>query len=142
MRRRKITVMGDVALDGVVHADVVSHARLPGSDVVVLGRGLDHHAAGRDVARHAPAAVVVAVGEEDELPREVTALIGALLLPRARVLGVTAADLPRALDAVLFGTEASLRAAVLCRGECGVHEEVAVVPVRVGAGGVRSIGPA
>jgi hypothetical protein len=144
--RSKITVIGDTGgerLGAGDRADVVtvtdeSWADLAGSEVVVVGDGVDVATAAAAVARRAPAAVVLVVTADGE--RDCAAALETSLLPRPRVLAVAPGDLPAAVEAVLYGREAALEAAVLCRGELGIEDRVATVPVQVGAGGVRRIG--
>jgi hypothetical protein len=148
--RSKITVVGDSGggeglastLSAGDRADVVTvsgaWADLAGSEVVVLGGGADVPAAAGEVARRAPAAVVVLATADGE--RDCAAALEASLLPRPRVFAVAPGDVQAAVEAVVHGREAALEAAVLCRGELGIDDRVATVPVRVGPGGVRSIG--
>jgi hypothetical protein len=145
MMRSKITVIGDTGGESLAtgnRVDVVTvtdeWADLAGSDVVVLGDGVDVATAAGAVARRAPAAVVVLATGDGE--RDCAAALDASLLPRPRVLAVAPDDVGAVVEAVLYGSEAALEAAVLCRGELGIEDRVATVPVRVGAGGVRRIG--
>jgi hypothetical protein len=143
--RSKITVIGDTRGEPPVtddRADLVTvtdeWADLAGSDVVVLGTGVDVVRAASAVARRAPAAVMLLATADGE--RDCAAALATSLLPRPRVLAIAPQDVPAAVEAVLYGREAALEAAVLCRGELGIEDRVATVPVRVGAGGVRRIG--
>lgn len=145
--RSKITVVGDAASDVVValragdHADVTAvtdtWADVAGSEVVVVTGG-DLTAAGRQVARRAPGAVVLVATADAE--RDCARVLASSLLPRPRVFGVVREDVRTAVEAVVFGRDVALQAAALCRGELGIEDRVATVPVRVGAGGLRSIG--
>jgi malate/lactate dehydrogenase len=110
---------------------------LAGSDVVVLAGG-EVRAAAREIARRAPAAVlVVATGDSEA---DCAAVLQESLLPRPRVIGVARDDVAAVVEAVLYGGETRVDAAVLCRGELGIDDRVATVPVRLGRGGVRRIG--
>jgi hypothetical protein len=143
--RSKITVIGDTAgerlgADGRVDVVTVTDewADLAGSDVVVLGEGVDVATAASAVARRAPAAVMLVATADRE--RDCATALEVSLLPRPRVFAVAPDDVPAAAEAVLYGREAALDAAVLCRGELGIEDRVATVRVRVGAGGVLAIG--
>jgi hypothetical protein len=145
--RSKITVVGESgsALAHALKADgrcsVVSLAEgapdLAGSDVVVIAGG-DVAAAAEAAARRAPSAVLLVATPDREA--DCATAVETSLLPRSRVVGVARDDVVGAAEAVLYGRELELRAAVLCRGEEGVDDRVATVPVRLGTGGVRRIG--
>jgi hypothetical protein len=143
--RSKITVLGDER-EGELFpllaegdwVDLGGEDGLSGSDVVVFGDG-DVTAGARRAAEHASGAVLLVV-TRDVIGGVSDALV-ASLLPRGRVIGVRPDQVRTAAEAVVLGRETALEAAVLCRGELGIDDEVRVVPVVVGSGGVRRIGP-
>ena len=79
-----------------------------GAKVAVVGPGGDP----LEAAQLAPASVLLLVDAE---PSEVERVLAATLWPRARVVGVKAADLPVAIRAALGDGDVELRAVVLCR---------------------------
>ena len=145
--RSKITVVGEQgsetrdALDAGGRVTVLSLAEpsedLAGSHVVVVWGG-DVAAAAKAAARRAPAAVLIVATEDREA--DCTAAVGASLFPRARVFGLARHDVPDAVEAVLYGREVDVEAAICRRSEGVVVERATVVPVRLGAGGVRRVG--
>jgi malate/lactate dehydrogenase len=147
--RSKITVVGESgsalahALSDEGRCTVVSLAEgspdLAGADVVVIAGG-DVAAAAEAAARRASGSVLLVATPHAEADTAIA--VERSLLPRSRVVGVARDDVPTAAEAVLYGKEAELRAAVLCRGEEGIDDRVATVPVRLGARGVRRIGAA
>lgn len=146
--RGKITVIGETAAaleeivsDGrvdVVRLDDSDASLLAGSEVVVVGAGVDVARAASDVARRAPGAVLLLSSESPE--QAVQAALATSLLPRPRIFGVAAEDAAAATEAVLWGRDTELRCWALCRGELGIDDRVERVPVLVGAGGLRRIG--
>ena len=144
--RSKITVVGEhggelaAALGSGDRVDVVAldepTADLAGSHVVVVTGG-DVKAAAVAAARRAPAAVLLVSTEDREADCAVA--VGASLFPRARVIGIAREDVPDAVEAVLFGREVDVRAAVPRRNEGVVEHRATIVPVRLGTGGVRRI---
>ncbi len=113
-------------------------ADIAGSEVVVLVEGVDVAAAARAVARRAPGAVLLVATSDAE--RDTATALEAGLMPRPRAFGVVAQDVATAVEAVIFGRDTPLQAAALCRGELGIEDRVATVPVRVGTGGLRAVG--
>ena len=111
---------------------------MAGSDVVVLLPGVDAGAVGAAAARRAAGAVVLVATADAEADTQ--AGLDASLLPRPRVIGVARDDLATAAEAIVFGREVALSGAACCRGELGVDDRVATVPLRVGAGDIRAIG--
>ena len=142
--RSKIVVMGEASrfthtLSEGDWVDVVGEPDLAGAHVVVIGDGVDVADTATRIARRAPGAViVVATGDPKGGVREALA---ASLLPRARVLGVHPDHVRAACEAILLRREATIEAAVLCRGEAGIEDDVSVVPVVVGRFGVVRIAP-
>ena len=144
--RSKITVIGEQggeladALGAGGRADVLSLGEasdeLAGSSVVVVWGG-DVGAAARAAARRAPAAVLIVATEDREA--DCTAAVGASLFPRARVFGLARADVPEAVEAVLYDREVDVEAAICRRSEGVVVERATVVGVTLGAGGVRRV---
>jgi len=140
------TASGEVSarLVGADCADVVSVDRadafddIAGSEVVVLVEGVDVPAAARAAARRAAASVMLVATADIE--RDTAAALEASLLPRPRAFGVVAGDVATAVEAILFGRDAPLQVAALCRGELGIDDRVATVPAQVGTGGLRAIG--
>jgi hypothetical protein len=61
------------------------------------------------------------------------------LFPRARIIGAGDEDAGALVEAVVFDRRTEFRAVVRCEGERGIDGEFALVPVRVGAGGVVEI---
>ena len=141
--RGKITVSGagEVAeqlreRDACEILDVTDTA--PGPDM--RGSGVVIGAPGVDLAacyRFAPAAVLVIAG--DDVGGRVRETLKATLLPRTRVLGVATGDAAKVAEAIVLEHETEVRAAVYCRGENGIENEVAEVDVVVGRGGLRRI---
>jgi hypothetical protein len=146
--RSKIAVIGEQAVVGALRAGdrfaVVPVAPeawsdLAGADVVVVTDGTDVPEAARAALRRASQAMlVVATGD---LERDGVRALEAGLAPRPRVLGVRRDDLVAAVEAIVFGRLTQLEAAVLCRGELGIEDRVATVPVTLGAAGIEQIGP-
>ena len=122
----KISVSGDVSLDGFT---VLPPGRR-GATVAVVGRGGDP----LEAARLAPACVLLLV---DAPPEEVERVLAATLWPRARVLGISAADVATAVRAVLGDDDAELRATVLCRRP---EDKVTETDVTVSGCGALRIG--
>ena len=142
--RSKITVLGEAErftsqlLEGD-WVDVTSERDLAGSHVVVITDGIDVADAARRVAARAPGAIVLIATADPKAG--VCQALAASLMPRARVLGVHPENVRAAARAILLEREATIEAAVLCRGEAGIENEVSVVPLVVGREGVRKIGP-
>ena len=113
-------------------------ADLAGSEVVVVLDGADVPAAAVAALRRASCAVLVVATAD--LERDVLRALEAGLAPRPRVLGVGVDDLVAAVEAIVFGRRTTVDAAVLCRGELGVEDRVATVPVVLGAAGIQRIG--
>jgi hypothetical protein len=111
---------------------------LAGSDVVVVTAGVDVADAARATARRASGSVLVLATGDGE--RDCATALEASLLPRTRVLAVEPADVVAAVGAVVFGRDTQLEAWAYCRGELGIDDRVAQVPVVLGAGGLRRIG--
>ena len=148
--RSKITVIGDdpdSTVDTLSAGDRahVAHVRpedwadLAGSDAVVVLDGADVPVAARAALRRASLAVLVVATSEPE--RDVVRALEAGLAPRPRVFGVRPEDVTAAVEAIVFGRRTTLEAAVLCRGELGIEDRVAMVPVTLGAPGIERIGP-
>lgn len=110
-------------------ADVTqSVTGLPGSDVVVLGPGADVPALARRVASRASGAAIVVVDGD------VRAAVEASLLPRGRVVGVSAGEVREVAEAVCFDRCSIARVTLVDLGdEVGEHDVI------LGAGGVREI---
>lgn len=141
----KITIIGEgESLSGesdrvnVTHLTQLSGELLAGSDVVVVTDGVDVGEAARATARRASGSVLVVATEHGE--RDCATALSASLLPRSRVIAVAPADVTTAVDAVAYGRDTPLEAWAYCRGELGIDDRVALVPVVLGAGGLRSIG--
>lgn len=109
-------------------AEVVGEAGLSGSDVVVLGRGVDVVAGARRAASRASGAAVIVVGGD------VRAALDASFLPRGRVFGVEQDDLAAAAEAVVLDRRATITVELV-----GLDGELTRVPASVGAGGVREL---
>ena len=147
--RSKIAVIGEQADEVVtslregdrfdVHA-VAPDAwhDLAGADVVVVVDGADVPAAAAASLRRASCAVLLVATADPE--RDAERALEAGLAPRPRVVGVTPGDVMAATEAIVFGRVTTLQAAVLCRGELGVQDRVATVPVTLGAAGIERIG--
>jgi hypothetical protein len=144
----KITVIGEgdvvTSLTGEDGRVPVTHLReaagelLAGSDVVVVAAGVDVAGAARAAARRASGSVLLVATGAGE--RDCTTALSASLLPRSRVLAVEPADVVAAVAAVVDGRDTPLEAWAYCRGELGIDDRVAQVPVVLGAGGLRRIG--
>jgi hypothetical protein len=106
--------------------------------VVVVTAGVDVADAARATARRASGSVLVLATGDGE--RDCATALEASLLPRTRVLAVEPADVVAAVGAVVFGRDTQLEAWAYCRGELGIDDRVAQVPVVLGAGGLRRIG--
>ena len=113
-------------------------ADLAGSEVVVVLDGADVPAAAVAALRRASCAVLVVATADVE--RDVLRALEAGLAPRPRVLGVAVDDVVVAVEAIVFGRRTTVDAAVLCRGELGVEDRVATVPVVLGPAGIQRIG--
>lgn len=109
------------------YADVVEGVEeLAGSDVVVVTD--EQHA--EDIAVHAPAAVVVVLGDDDMCK----AVLARTLFPRARVIGVAGDDAPRLVDAIVLDRGAALEC-VACIREAG---DFVPTTARVGGRGIQA----
>jgi hypothetical protein len=106
--------------------------------VVVVTAGVDVADAARATARRASGSVLVLATGDGE--RDCATALEASLLPRTRVLAVEPADVVAAVGAVVYGRDTQLEAWAYCRGELGIDDRVAQVPVVLGAGGLRRIG--
>ena len=113
-------------------------ADVPGAEVVVVLDAADVATTASEIARRAPAAVVLVATPDAE--RDCATVLDVSLLPRHQVVGIPTGDVAAAVEAVVFGRELALHGAALCRGELGIEDRVATVPLRLGAGGVRRIG--
>jgi len=148
--RSKITVIGEgdvlTSLTGEdARAQVTALAEpsaelMAGSDVVVVATGVDVADAARATARRASGSVLVVATADGE--RDCATALSVSLLPRSRVLAVDPADVAAAVGAVVYGRDTPLKAWAFCRGELGIDDRVAQVPVVLGAGGLRRIGRA
>jgi hypothetical protein len=135
--RKRVAVVGGFAAElRGGEFDVVEIAdgeldELSGADVVVVAG----HADGLfDAIRdRAPNSVVVVVGESPQPACEAT------LFPRARILGVEAAQVSDVVGAVVFDRDARFTAVARCQGERGIEDEFAVVPVKIGSRGIIEI---
>jgi malate/lactate dehydrogenase len=142
--RSKITVLGEnKVVTRMLSEDdwvrVAGEDDLAGSHVVVVAEGVDAVDAGARVARRAAGAVVIVATADPKAG--VAAVLEGSLLPRGRVLGLHG-DLVRvAAEAIVLGRDTTLEGAVHVRGELGIEDAVSVVPLVVGRGGVRRIGP-
>ena len=142
--RSKITVLGecDVLTQLLSEGEwvhVCTGEHIAGSHVVVVCEGVDARAAGDLVARRASGAVVIVATSDPKAG--VADVLAASLLPRGRVVGLHADHVRPAAEAVVLGRDHTVEGAVLLRGELGIDDEVSVVPLVVGRGGVRRIGP-
>ena len=113
-------------------------ADLAGSEVVVVIDGADVAPAAVAALRRASCAVLVVATDDPE--RDVNRALEAGLAPRPRVVGVPPGEVVAAVEAIVFGRQTTLQGAVLCRGELGIQDRVATVPVTLGAPGIVKIG--
>ena len=142
--RSKITVLGESEsltrmLSEGDWVRVCGGDDVAGSHVVVVTDGVDARDAGALVARRATGAVVLVVTSDPKAG--VAAVLEGSLLPRGRVVGVHADLVRAAAEAIVLGRDTTLEGTVRVRGELGVEDEVSVVPLVLGRGGVRRIGP-
>ena len=137
--RAKVTVAGSPELGAAVaerlagNADVAGEDELTGSDVIVLGPGADVAAIAERARDRAPNAVLIVAGDGIETACETT------LFPRARIIGAGEEDVGELVEAVAFDRRTEFHCVARCEGERGLDGEFALVPVRVGAGGVIEI---
>lgn len=128
--RAKVTVIGAHetarSLAERDHADVVeSMEEIAGSDVVVVAD--DRVCA--DIARRAPAAVVVVAGDA-EVCRSV---LDETLFPRGRVIGVAGDGIDALVDAIVLDRDAPLE----CYARVEEHGEFVPATARIGERGIR-----
>lgn len=142
--RSKITVLGesDVLTQRLTEGDwthVCGRDHIAGSHLVVVTDGVDPREAGALIARRASGAVVLVATSDPKAG--VSAVLAGSLLPRGRIVGVHRDVVRQAAEAVVLDRELVVEGAVLVRGELGIDDEVSVVPLVLGRGGVRKIGP-
>jgi hypothetical protein len=142
--RSKITVLGEKELFTRMLSEgdwvrVCGGEHVAGSHLVVVGEGIDAREAGALVARRASGAVVIVATADPKAG--VAAVLEGSLLPRGRVVGLHGDLVRAAAEAVLLGRDTTMEGAVHLRGELGIEDEISVVPLVVGRGGVRRIGP-
>jgi len=128
---------GDTRLQ-VTHLTEPAGELLAGSDVVVLAQGADVAEAAAATARRASASVLVVATDDGQ--RDCDTALRASLLPRSRVVAVAPADAAAATAAVAYGHDTPVEGWAYCRGELGIEDRVAQVPLVLGAGGLRRIG--
>ena len=100
-----------------------------GADVVVLADDGDL----ADIARSAPAAVVLVTG--DTLEERCREAYDRLLFPRARVIGIADPDrVGAAVESIVFERDDTHDVVAMADGEFGRHS------ARLGRGGIRALG--
>lgn len=110
------------------YADVVEGtAELAGADVVVVTDGQ----ASADIARSAPAAVVVVVGG----PEVCAQVLRDTLFPRGRVIGAAGPGAGPLVDAVVLGRDAALECLARTREDGDFVPTIA----RIGARGIQEL---
>ncbi len=129
---------GETPTANVVHLPSPAPELMAGADVVVIAGGVDVADAARATALRASGSVLLVATDDGE--RDCATALEASLLPRSRVVGIAPADAPVAVAAVLAGRDTPLQGFAYCRGELGIDDRVAAVPIVLGAGGLRRIG--
>jgi len=126
--RKKISVIGKgvkIAAGLSRVADVADD--LHGADVVVLAEDGDLEA----VARHAPAAALIVIG--DRLEARCQDVFEGTLFPRARIVGVSAEALDAVIEAIVLESDETRDVIAMSDGSFGPRT------ARLGRGGVREL---
>ena len=130
--RRRVTVIGAHETARILaerdYADVVEDLEaLGGSDVVVVADGQ----ASAEIAEHAPAAVVVVVGDQSTC----ASVLRDTLFPRGRVIGVAGDGVPQLVDAVVLDRGAAIE----CLARTREDGDFVPTMARIGARGIQEL---